>query len=67
MAHLADESGRAGLPGQQVGEVREEVSSDQPRTPGQGCGAGSHFLLPSLLGRLWDFHFKQRCELALSP
>lgn len=65
MAHLADESGRAGLPGQQVGEVREEVGSDQPRTPGQGVGG--HFLFPSLPGRLWDFHFKQKCELALSP
>lgn len=61
MAHLADESGKAGLPGQQV---REEVGSDL-RTP--AVRAGGHFLLPSLFGRLWDFHFKHRCELALSP
>lgn len=44
MAHLADESGKAGLPGQQVrevsGEVREEFSSDQPRTPAGAGGGG---------------------------
>lgn len=66
MAHLADESRRAGLPGQQVWEV----GRGQSRTLGRGRrpgGAGGHFLLPSLLSRLWDFHFKQRCELALLP
>lgn len=58
MAHLADESGKAGLPGQQVREVREEVGSDQPRTPaGARGGGGSHFLLPSLLSRLLGFSF----------
>ena len=49
MAHLADESGKAGLPGQRVREVREEVSSDL-RTPAGGGRAVTFSFPPCSAG-----------------
>ena len=64
-AHLADESRKTGLSGQQVGEVREKVSGGMPDL--SACGGGGHFLPSAVLPGLWNLRFKRRCELALSP